>query len=115
MYKIMFFGIKINKVEGNFNCSDNNLTSLEFCPKIVEGNFYCSDNNLTSLEFCPEEVNGYFDCSHNKLISLEFCPEIVEGNFDCSNNPELLKTYGSKENIEKWIKEHCKISGDIYV
>ena len=114
----MFFGIKINKVSGDFRCFNNNLTSLEFCPKEVNGYFGyfdCSDNNLTSLEFCPTEVNGYFDCSFNNLTSLEFSPEEVKGNFDCSSNPELLKTYGSKENIEKYIKEHCEVSGRIYV
>ena len=61
------------------------------------------------------KIKGDFYCSHNKLTSLEFCPKIVKGSFYCYNNSELLKTYGSKENIEKWIKEHCKISGRIYV
>jgi len=71
---------------GNFSCSYNQLTSLEFCPKEVSGNFYCSDNKLTSLEFCPKEVGGSFGCFNNQLTSLEFCPEKVGGYFSCSYN-----------------------------
>jgi len=70
----------------NFNCSNNQLTSLEFCPKEVGGYFDCVSNRLTSLEFCPKEVGGYFDCDNNNLASLEFCPEKIGGFFSCSNN-----------------------------
>ena len=55
---------------GNFYCYNNQLTSLEFCPKEVSGDFWCSYNQLTSLEFCPEKVGGEFWCSDNQLTSL---------------------------------------------
>ena len=55
---------------GNFYCSFNQLTSLEFCPKEVGGDFYCFNNQLTSLEFCPKEVGGDFYCFNNQLTSL---------------------------------------------
>ena len=55
---------------GNFYCSYNQLTSIEFCPQEVGGNFHCYKNQLTSLEFCPKEVGGDFYCSSNKLTSL---------------------------------------------
>jgi len=71
---------------GYFNCSDNQLTSLEFCHKEVGGYFYCSSNKLISLEFCPEKVGGNFYCSSNQLTSLEFCPKEVGGVFSCYNN-----------------------------
>jgi len=74
------------EVGGYFYCSSNKLISLEFCPEKVGGNFWCSSNKLTSLEFCPKEVGGYFYCSNNKLTSLEFCPKEVGGYFDCSDN-----------------------------
>ena len=46
---------------GNFNCSFNNLTSLEGAPEIVGGNFDCAFNKkLKSLEGCPKEVGGDF-------------------------------------------------------
>ena len=31
--------VKFNKIEGDFDCSDNDLKSLEGCPEIVDGNF----------------------------------------------------------------------------
>ena len=82
--KIPFkFGI----VSGNFNCSDNQLTSLLGAPKTVGGSFYCSNNQLTSLEGAPNSVGGDFYCSNNQLTSLEGVPKTVGGNFFyCSNN-----------------------------
>ena len=58
-------------VNGWFDCSLNNLTSLENCPKIVIGNFYCSYNNLTSLEFAPQKVDRHFVCHSNDVKFTE--------------------------------------------
>jgi len=85
------------KVGGYFNCSYNKLTSLEFCPKEVGGDFWCSYNKLTSLEFCPKEVGGDFNCYNNQLTSLEFCPEKVGGNFRCSSNKLTSLEFCPKE------------------
>jgi hypothetical protein len=95
-------------VEGDFSCSYNILTTLEGCPKIVEGDFWCFDNKLTSLEGCPETIEGDFYCSQNNLTSLEGCPEIVEGNFSCRYNPHLT------EKDFEWLRKNCKIGGKIY-
>ena len=81
-----FKGIMFGKVSGDFDCSHNNLTSLEGCPKKVGESFYCNYNNLTSLEGGPKEVGGRFNCNHNKLTSLEFGPERVDVVFYCSYN-----------------------------
>ena len=72
------------EVEGNFDCSNTNITSFEGCPKIIRGFFSCLGTNITSLEGCPEIVGGSFYCSYTKITSLEGCPKIVNGNFDCS-------------------------------
>jgi len=48
--------------------------------------FYCDNNNLTTLEGCPKEVHGGFACSNNKLTSLEHSPKIVGSNFLCIGN-----------------------------
>ena len=82
---------------GNFSCSYNQLTSLEFCPEKVGGDFYCSVDKLTSLEFCPKEVGGDFGCSRNQLTSLEFCPKEVGGNFGCSRNQLTSLEFCPKE------------------
>ena len=78
--------LKFNKVIGYFECSDNQLTSLEHCPSVVGGDFECSDNQLTSLKYCPSVVGGDFECPRNELTSLEHCPSIVGGNFSCHSN-----------------------------
>ena len=94
-----FKGIKFGKVNGNFVCSYNNLSSLEGCPKEVGGDFDCSNNKLTSLEFGPERVNGVFYCSHNNLTSLEFCPEKVNGDFYCKYN-SLTSLKGAPKEVD---------------
>ncbi len=79
--KLKQIPIKFDIIKGYFNCSNNYLTSLDFCPKEVGGNFNCSWNELTSLEFCPIEIGGDFNCSWNELISLDGCPKSVGGDF----------------------------------
>ena len=72
---------------GNFDCSENQLTSLEGAPREVRRYFHCYMNQLTSLEGAPQEVGGNFDCSENQLTSLEGAPREVRGDFDCNMNP----------------------------
>ena len=99
--------IKFNKVGGYFYCDNNQLTSLEGCPKTVERDFFCSSNQLTSLEGCPNIVKGNFYCNNNKLTSLEGCPKTVGGSFFCSNN--------QKKFTEKEVRKYCKVRGSIYI
>ncbi len=73
-------------VDGHFDCSVNQLTSLKGCPEIVGGHFVCYKNQLTSLEYCPQSINGSFDCSNNELISLKGCPLNIMSSFNCSDN-----------------------------
>lgn len=78
--------IKFCKVEGDFDCSNNFLTSLEGAPKEVGGMFICSNNLLTSLEGAPELVCGNFNCYFNKLTSLDGAPKEVGDDFICFDN-----------------------------
>src|SRR6056297_2151030 len=64
--------VKFKIVKGNFNCSDNNLTSLKYSPKIIYKSFDCSNNNLTSLKYCPKIIKEYFYCQNNNLTSLKY-------------------------------------------
>ena len=60
------------KMNGDFLCSTNNLTSLKGSPQEhVTGNFHCNANNLTSLEYSPIQVDGHYNCHHNRLSSLK--------------------------------------------
>ena len=85
-------------VGGNFNCSYNNLTSLENCPKTVGGNFGCGFNNLTSLEGSPSSVGGNFDCNDNHLTSLEGAPSSVGEDFSCNDN-HLTSLTGAPKTV----------------
>ena len=82
--------LKFGTVTGNFNCNDNQLTSLVGAPHTVGGSFNCARNKLISLKGAPHTVGGSFDCPRNKLISLEGAPKSVGGYFDCNFN--VLKT-----------------------
>ena len=44
VYQLKSIPIKFGVVTGNFDCSANNLTSLEGAPREVGGNFYCHSN-----------------------------------------------------------------------
>jgi hypothetical protein len=90
-------------VDGDFYCRNNLLTSLEGAPEIVDGDFNCRNNLLTSLEGAPKSVDGYFYCSYNKLTTLKGAPEIVDGDFYCRNNL-LTSLEGAPE----------KVNGDFY-
>ncbi len=83
------FGLKEYSTD-QFNCSDNNLTSLEGAP-ISSNGFQCDKNNLTSLDGLPD-IREFFSCDHNKLTSLEGGPKNVDGFYTCShNNLKTLK------------------------
>jgi hypothetical protein len=65
--------LTFNEAHGYFGCRDNNLTTLEGCPKkVLSGDFSCSGNRLTSLEHSPKIVEGHFICGAiNDITSLE--------------------------------------------
>ena len=94
------------EVRGAFNCSNNNLTSLEGCPHTV-GNFICQGNKITSLKGAPHTVRGGMsigDC--NDLISLEGIPKTVGVNFF------ITKTLKDKFP-EEYIRGLCEIKGGV--
>ena len=93
-----FKGINFGKINGDFICSYNKLTSLEGAPKEVGGHFNCHYNNLTSLEGCPKEVGGDFHCPNNNLTSLEGCPKEVGGHFNCYSN-NLTSLEGAPKEV----------------
>ena len=96
-------------VEGDvyLNGQLGNLKQLPLTFNEVKGYFDCGDNNLTTLEGCPKKVVGYFSCSLNKLTSLEHSPKIVEeGDFGCWHNHYITSIEGL---------ENTYITGDLYV
>jgi hypothetical protein len=93
-----FKGVRFGKVGRNFDCSENEITSLEGAPQEVKGTFNCSENELTSLKGAPQQVEWDFDCSNNRLTSLEGAPQQV-GDFNCSNN-RLTSLEGAPQQVE---------------
>lgn len=93
-----FKGIRFGTVSGEFNCSDNTLTSLEGAPQRVGGDFYCVNNQLTSLEGAPKKVGGSFACHANLLTSLEHAPQRVGGSFYCSGT-RLTSLDGAPQEV----------------
>jgi regulator of sigma D len=98
VFKKITKNYKFGYVSGNFNCSNNNLTSLEGAPEEVGGYFICEYNKLTSLEGAPEKVGGSFMCSRNGLTSLEGAPEEVVSGFICDDN-NLTSLKGAPEKV----------------
>ena len=98
--ELSFLPFKFNKVEGYFECSQNNLESLQGAPKIVQGSFACNDNKLKTLQGAPQIVQGNFNCGHNLYLkSLEHCPRVIEGFFNCFNC-DLVSFEGSPQVIK---------------
>ena len=62
-----FKGVAFGHVDGGFDCSINQLTSLEGAPKTVDVGFACDNNQLTSLEGAPKTVDGRFYCGSNPI------------------------------------------------
>ena len=81
--------LKFGKIDGWFDCSYNQLTTLEGGPQEVGGAFDCSDNQLVTLEGSPKEVGGAFNCRNNQLITLEGSPREIykHMSFNCFGNP----------------------------
>jgi hypothetical protein len=97
------FPLKFGRVTGDFDCTNNQLTTLEGSPKEVGGDFSCSTNRLTILDGGPREVGGSFYCNHNQLITLEGGPREVGGRFfSCGDNP-IYQVYKLFPNYKSYI------------
>jgi len=116
--ELVKFPIRFGKVTDKFNCSFNELTSLEGGPKSVGRHFFCSNNKLTSLEGLPE-IGGDLNCNSNNIIDFRGIPEFFRGDFNCYNNPieEIwnlfrLSRHQHDYRCIKWINEFDVIQGN---
>jgi hypothetical protein len=73
-------------VGGGFWCDNNQLTTLQGAPTTVGGNFWCDNNQLTTLQGAPTSVGGSFKCDFNQLTTLQGAPTTVGGSFECNIN-----------------------------
>ena len=98
-----------NGSNGDLKLTGLDLTKLPDILKdiTVGGNFNCSYNELTSLEGAPKTVGENFGCSFNKLTSLAGAPKIVGGDFYCHNNDVKF--------TEEQVRAVCDVKGKIIV
>lgn len=97
------------KVGEDFDCSHNELISLDNFPYFVGGSIFCHENKIKDLKGIAQIINGSFTCYANQLQSLENGPKIVNGSMYCNDN--LLKSLkGCPEEIHE---NFCFSSNDI--
>lgn len=83
---LSFIPFQFGNIKGDFDCSNNSLTSLKGAPQKVKGYFSCSNNHLESLRYSPVKVGGEFDFSTNKVKSFEHMPKVIYGDIVCVDN-----------------------------
>jgi hypothetical protein len=102
--KITLKDIDFGRVEGNFDCSNMRIGSLEGAPREVGGSFRAIRCQLESLVGGPKVVGGFYSCEDNKFKNLIGAPErvgegIYGGGFYCSYNP-LESLEGAPKFVE---------------
>ena len=101
-------------------------TEIPYKFNIVNGSFDCSWNNMTSLRNAPNKVTGKFDCSWNNISSIEGIPDASD--YDLSFNNFKLdapfikfldgirKESGPKKSKNPWgsglVSKSVKVSGN---
>jgi hypothetical protein len=98
---ILRYGILI----GSVNLKGKNLKKFPDYIQFnrVQGYFDCDDNELTSLRGCPTYIanDSYFGCEHNRLTSLQYCP-LECGDFYCSGNTKVFTI----EDVDRYCHNH---------
>ena len=100
--------LMFNRVDGDFDCSSNDLESLDGSPKHVGGSFYCSYNNLTTLENAPLYVGDSFECGYNELETLKGGPENEIEFYDCNSN-KLKNLNGAPSKVDTFFCSHNEL------
>lgn len=90
-------------IDGDFDCSNNELKNLQGFPKSVGYSVYLENNKLKSLNGCVKKVRNNFNCSNNLLTSLKHCPKDIGGNLHCDHNKLTSLMYAPE-------KIHCNLS-----
>jgi Leucine-rich repeat (LRR) protein len=94
---------------GDLDCSFNQLTTLNNCPKYINYHFWCHHNKLKTLKSGPERVDMRFHCAHNLLTTLNGSPKIVNGYFYCNNN-KLITLEGGPEEVYNFNCSHNQLT-----
>jgi len=81
--RFMILPIKFGTVKGNFKAANCNIAQMAGFPERVEGDFDISNNKITSLEDGPVHVTGnYIARKNDALTVLTGWPLFIGGNAD---------------------------------
>lgn len=97
---LKFIPIQFGEVDGAFDCSSNELTTLIGAPHSVHGRFIASNNKLTSLIGIPKIINGTCFLNNNKLKKLDYFPLAAPSGINCTENPLTSISYEDLKNIK---------------
>ena len=86
------------------DCSQNSLTSLDVSKNTNIGTLNCSNNNLSSLSISKNTVLSILKCSDNRIASLDLSKNTGLFELICSNN-KLTSLNLSKQNRLQEV--HC--------
>jgi hypothetical protein len=84
-----YFSCAMNKLKsllfcplktGDFYCNNNELISLKYCPDEVGQEFCCGGNDISTLEFFPKIFGGYMEIDSRCLPHLD-CSGIYDFDF----------------------------------
>jgi len=78
MSSIFTLPVQFGIVDGNFDCSESQLTSLKGCPYHVGRGFNCYGTKITSLEYAPQYIGSRFVCFETRITSLTGIDKIVK-------------------------------------
>lgn len=82
IWDFLWFPLKIN---GDFICCNNEITSLKWMPKIVTWNIKCTKTKIFTLKYFSLQVWKNIDLSWNRYIyRLKDLPEIINGDLNIS-------------------------------
>ena len=105
-------------VDGLVDLSSMHLKVIPYKFHTVNGSFNISFNELTSLKNSPDIVRGNFNCNYNKIKSFEGAPRIVEGIFygekqKYGKNIKLSDEFFKEWNNNGRINESTSFSGKV--
>lgn len=101
--------IRISKVDGSLDVSNNELVDLRGCPQNIQS-LIVSKNHLKSLEGCPSSISADLNVSDNPtLVSLKGCAETIGGNFVASNTKITSLVGGPKKVKGDYIVNNCEL------
>lgn len=88
------------KIEGDFDFSNNFVETLKGGPKIIKGSFIGKLNGLYDLEGSPDIVGGDFNLAQNNIENLKGCTRDIDGDFVMFNN-NLVSLEGGPISSDK--------------